>query len=119
MVKVDQRLILKEITKEIIHPYFKKLGFKKKGVHFIKSERGIIKVFTIFSSAWNTKKKISFTFELRIIKDKKELAEARIGKLKIGTDYWYTLDKDTDVDKLKKEIAVDISGYAKPFFDAY
>ena len=125
MATNTQQQILKDIIKTNIAPAMKKAGFKRKGNWFVRRGRVYDKYLNVMSSRWNTAEEASFTLDIYVMnkdgvptKDI-EVANKRIGHLKTGRDYWYTLTPKANAEKLGQEIENDISEYALPFFDKY
>jgi len=104
------------IVKTYIRPVMKQLDFRKKGNTFTKQDNVVTKMLKVYSSMNNTFDRVSFTLELFVSKDGREIAQERVGFLKHGKDVWYELTPKVDPDKLGKEIQKDILEYVPVYF---
>ena len=125
------------VLKEGITPILKENGFKKKGQNYYKSIGEIGQTVNIQKDKWNSKDEIKFTINLGIFSEKYWLSEfdfdktkkipqlpkesesiirKRIGELKYGKDFWYSIESQRLEWKLVKDIKEDFVNYILPFF---
>ncbi len=126
------------ICKEIIIPFFKDFGFKRKNLHFSKQNNDIIQCFNVQKSQWNSyNNSIDFTFnfgfynaEISSIVDNEIVwlefpktydcfINNRLGIFSHKRDHWYTLSKKIDTSKTAEKIKDDLEKYLKPIFENY
>lgn len=125
MAEQTQQQRLKDIIKTDITPLMKNAGFKRKGRWFIRQGQVYDKYLNVMSSRWNTAEEVSFTLDAYVMKSggeptkDMEVANKRVGHLKTGKDYWYTLTPRVKAEELGQEIENDISEHILPFFDKY
>jgi|GEM_PF-5213871 len=127
----DQRV---RIIKEVIKPYFKRINFGVSGTTFLRSEKDLIQVFNIQSSAWNDETSVSFYLNIGIyfpiwnelsgIKHPNHLKEydcqyrIRTDAL-TGRNQCYDIHKETDIEEFESLIRGDVSNYILPFFEKF
>jgi hypothetical protein len=127
-----------EIFKEVIVPFFKDLGFKRKTQHFARQTNDITQCFNVQKSQWNSyHDSLSFTFNLgfynEIIKtlswgqeiptDFPKTTDCFI-QVRLGThshkrDHWYELSKRIDRNKVAEQVKSDLERHLKPILDKY
>jgi hypothetical protein len=127
-----------KILREIIAPFFKDLGFKRKTQHFTRVTNDISQCFNIQKSHWNSyNDSLTFTFNLgfynefiRTLSWGKEIPtefpkttdcfiQSRLGVYSHKRDHWYELSKRIDMDNLNKQVKNDLEKYLKPLFENY
>ena len=125
------------VLKEGITPILKENGFKKKGQNYYKSIGEIGQTVNIQKDKWNSKDEIKFTINLGIFSEKywlwdvdfdkskkitqltkesESIIRKRIGELKYGKDFWYSIESQRLEWKLVKDIKEDFVNYILPFF---
>jgi len=100
---VDQGKVRDQIIKEIMHPFFKKHGFKKEGRRFIRVRGDRKEIVSVFSSRWNTFESVDIRFEVTIVVSNRELV---YGHQVIPRGY--RLEQDFDLDAIKARIQADM-----------
>ena len=126
---------------EKITDYLKENDFKKRGVHFFKSNGSIGYCVNIQNDKWNDANQIRFTLNVGIFtgafwlehedykhtgivpsfpKEYECAIRERIGGLfTVKEDKWYCITSGTDVVKLWSDIEHDLTEYIIPFFIRY
>jgi hypothetical protein len=125
--------LVKQIIKNEIDPLFKENGFIKKRNNFARIFPEFAWTVNIQFSKWNTREESSFTFNIGIFINKLcrinynspiNFPTETVSTLKCriclitnpdGIPYWYTLNKDTSVGELKKQIRSDIEAMFSHF----
>jgi hypothetical protein len=134
--KAERNLQLEfdEILKNLVFPFFKELGFRKKGNGFNKKTSEITQFVNIQKSRWNHQDNVSFTFnigffvaEMYIEDWRKEIPKFireydcqinfRLGQIVKGNDYWYELNNKTEKVDLEIEIYKHLKDYLKPIIE--
>jgi len=127
------------VIKEVASTILKENGFKKQGLNFYKPFDELSHTINIQKDKWNTKELIRFTFNIGVFSNKYWLSEydyeekcqlpkfpnesssiirERIGELKFGEDYWYTIESQRLEYGLVKELKEDIQKYVLPFLNS-
>ncbi|MEG0760384.1 DUF4304 domain-containing protein [Chryseobacterium sp.] len=126
------------ICKEIIIPFFKEFGFKRKTLHFARQVNDITQCFNVQKSKWNSyNDSVTFTFNFGFYnaditsivaenftqndfpKTYECFIQNRLGIFSHNRDHWYTLSKNIDLKNTATEIKNDLDKYLKPIFDNY
>ncbi len=126
------------VIKDGIGPILKDNGFKRQRQNFFRQIGEIGHAVNIQKDKRNTKDEIKFTINVGIFYSKYWLAELdftnsknlpvfpkesesiireRIGELKFGEDYWYSIESQRIERKLIKDVEQDIKEYILPFFN--
>lgn len=126
------------VLKKGLIPILKINGFKRQGHNFYKSLDDISHTINIQKDKWSTKDEIKFTFNVGIFSNKYWLSEfdfdntgfipafpkesesiirKRIGELKFGDDYWYSVESQRLERKLIKDVENDIKEFVLPFLN--
>lgn len=113
------------IIKNVVAPFFKRLGFKKNGTHFFRETEELVQVFNFQKGRFNMGNKFSFVGNIGFIEPdtylklwKKDalpkfpkytdaLVEFRLGKITHdGLDHWYYVTKDNHnlVSQLERDL---------------
>jgi hypothetical protein len=127
-----------ETLKEVIIPFFKEFGFKRKSQNFYRQINDIGQCFNVQRSQWSpVNDSITFTFNLgffsqeifKIVTEKSEMIEfakttdcfiqSRLGIYSHGRDHWYTLARNIKKDDIKTQIEKDLTNHLKPLFEKY
>ncbi|UXD71813.1 DUF4304 domain-containing protein (plasmid) [Sphingobacterium faecium] len=123
-----------EILKNIVFPFFKELGFKKKGNVFNKKTSEITQVVNIQKSRWNHQDNVSFTFNIGFFISQfyienwnKEIPKFvreydcqigfRLGQIVKGHDFWYELNEKIEKVNLEIDIYNHLNDYLRPIVD--
>lgn len=136
MKTVSQRF--SNVLKEGICPILKENGFRRKGQNFFKPLDEVGHIINIQKDKWNSKDEIKFTINIGVFsniywlseldfentkilpefpKESESIIRKRIGELKYGEDYWYSIESQRSERKLIKDVASDIENYVTPFFN--
>jgi hypothetical protein len=137
MRSVSQRFA--NVVKEGFNPILKQCGFKKKALHYYRKCGAIGHTINIQKDKWNTKESLKFTINIGIFSDKFWLSEydyeeekqipqfrkevesiirERIGNLKYGKDFWYSIEPQQLEWGLIKKVKSDLEKYILPFLDS-
>lgn len=138
MQKENLNADFERLLKEVINPFFKERGFRRKGTHFAKQLNDIFQTFNVQKSQWNSyHDSLSFTFNLGFynhtlyleswgrseIKDFPKhydsQIEFRLGNISHGRDYWYKLTKAIPFEKVKHEVEQDLNKHVDNLFNKH
>lgn len=138
MPKDNLNTEFEQIMKDTISPYFKRIGFKKKTLHFARQINDIIQVFNVQKSQWNSyHDDLSFTFNVGFYNDllfleswdRKETTDFpkhydcqiqfRLGQFSHQRDHWYKLSPRIDYRKVSESIENDLNNYLLPLLGKY
>lgn len=126
-----------KIFKEVIVPFSKELGFKRKVQNFSRQTNDIIQCFNIQKSKWNSIDNVSFTFNLgffnqeiiNLSEDKEARLEfpkeydcflrSRLGTFSHKRDHWYELNRRTDVNITANQVKDDLQTILLPLFEKH
>ncbi|KIQ20888.1 hypothetical protein RT99_12780 [Flavobacterium sp. MEB061] len=123
-----------EILKNLVFPFFKELGFRKKDNGFNKKTSEIIQFVNIQKSRWNHQDNVSFTFNIgffvaemyiedwgkeipKFIREYDCQINFRLGQIVKGNDYWYELNNKIEKVDLEIEIDKHLKDYLKPIIE--
>ena len=126
------------IFKDVIIPFFKELGFKRKAQNFVRQTNDIVQCFNVQKNQWNSYfESLSFTFnfgfyneEIRTLSWGREIPtnfpkttdcfiQDRLGTYSHKRDHWYQLSKRADRDEVAEEVKNDLEKHLKPIFERY
>jgi len=108
---VNQRDVRDKLITEVIHPIFKKWGYKKRKRAFYKEENEITKKVNVFSSKRDEYYEVRFRFEISTKGLKRDLLGETV------TSEFFELTDDTNLEELKTEIREQLLNVIKPFLD--
>jgi len=109
----DQRKVRDKIITEVIHPLFKRWGYKKEARSFRKEEGGYSKKVNIFTSQFVDYYNVEFIFEISIEGQGQHYLRHRV------KEKWFKLTEDTDLGEIKAEIEAHLTQEIKPFLDRF
>ena len=104
---VDQRKIRDQLIKEVIHPLFKKLGYKKKARSFVKDNKKV----NVYTSQFCDYYDVKFIFEITIEGTKYENHRVK--------EKWFELTQDTKLNYIKEEIQKHLIKEIIPFINRF
>jgi len=135
--QLDLKSQFKLLNYNLIAPFIKGLGFKKKGDNYYRSLNDITQYISLQKSRWNSNERIEFTFNIGFynsaiynlthesqilpttIKEYDCLVNFRLGHFIHETDHWYTLSVSNGFNNLKEEITNDFINYLQVIFATY
>lgn len=136
MIKGQDKL--EKIIKDTISPIFKSNSFKKQGRNYYKPMKDFGLAFNVQSSQHNWDNHVSFTANLgvfipsayklnrggneetpRFPKTYDCFNPIRIGSLISGSDTWYLITENTNIDEINSRIMQDFEEFVMPFFNRF
>jgi len=109
----DQKAVRDNIIKTVMHPIFKKWGYKKRARAFSKKERNTTKKVNIYTSRTSSYYELTFTFEVDIISPDINIIAKR------PEQKWFELNQNTNLETIKAEVQAFLINIVKPFLDQY
>ena len=131
------RQVIKSVSKLAADTSLRALGFRKQSQNFVREQDGLFHCIQFQASRWGSADEGSFTVNLTV--PIPVLYEAWTGKMfpknpvsgafGIGTrighlmpenkDFWWSVDRQSDIDAISREVVEVLADYAVPYFDRY